>query len=63
MEQMKPPSFFGADYQEATVVRDGNILTSRGPGTAMEFALAIVADLKGKPAADALRKGMLVGAA
>jgi protein deglycase len=53
----------GADYQEATVVRDGNILTSRGPGTAMEFALAIVADLKGKPAADALRKGMLVGAA
>jgi len=50
----------GATYQEAAVVRDGNIITSRGPGTAMEFALQIVADLKGKAAADGLRKGMLV---
>jgi 4-methyl-5(b-hydroxyethyl)-thiazole monophosphate biosynthesis len=53
----------GASYEVAPVVRDGNIITSRGPGTAMEFALAIVADLKGKAAADGLRKGMLVGVA
>jgi protein deglycase len=53
----------GAVYQEAPVVRDGNIITSRGPGTAMEFALQIVSDLKGRTAAESLRKGMLVGAA
>jgi 4-methyl-5(b-hydroxyethyl)-thiazole monophosphate biosynthesis len=53
----------GAAYQEAPVVRDGNIVTSRGPGTAMAFALDIVADLMGKAAADGLRKEMLVGAA
>jgi 4-methyl-5(b-hydroxyethyl)-thiazole monophosphate biosynthesis len=51
----------GAVYQEAPVVCDGNITTSRGPGTAMSFALQIVTDLKGKAAADGLRKGMLVG--
>jgi len=53
----------GALYQQAAVVRDGNIITSRGPGTAMEFSLQIVADLKGRTAADSLRKGMLVGGA
>ncbi len=53
----------GAKYQEAAVVADGNIVTSRGPGTALEFALQIVKDLKGKGASDELRKGMLVGAA
>ena len=42
------------------VVKDGNVLTSRGPGTALEFALAVVADLEGKAAADKLRSGMLV---
>jgi len=52
----------GASYEESQVVRDGNIVTSRGPGTAMEFALALAADLKGKGVADSLRKGMLVGA-
>ncbi len=51
----------GAKYQEAAVVRDGNIITSRGPGTAMEFSLHLAADLMGQPTADQLRKGMLVG--
>ena len=52
----------GASVQSAAVVRDGNIITSRGPGTAMEFALEVAADLAGKPKADEVRKGMLVGA-
>jgi 4-methyl-5(b-hydroxyethyl)-thiazole monophosphate biosynthesis len=50
----------GASYQEAPVVCDGNIITSRGPGTAMEFALRIVRELKGAPVAEELGKGMLV---
>jgi len=50
----------GATVSADRVVKDGNILTSRGPGTALEFALAIVADLEGKAAADKLRSGMLV---
>ena len=50
----------GVLYQESAVVCDGNITTSRGPGTAMAFALQLVTDLKGKEAADNLRKGMLV---
>jgi 4-methyl-5(b-hydroxyethyl)-thiazole monophosphate biosynthesis len=50
----------GARYRTERVVRDGRVLTSRGPGTALEFALAIV-ELLGDPrrAAD-LRHGMLV---
>src|SRR5688572_22711611 len=50
----------GATPSTDRVVKDGNVLTSRGPGTALEFALAIVADLEGKAAADKLRSGMLV---
>jgi 4-methyl-5(b-hydroxyethyl)-thiazole monophosphate biosynthesis len=50
----------GAKYVEERVVRDGNIITSRGPGTALEFALELVAELKGRAAAESLRKGMLV---
>ena len=52
----------GATYREERVVADGNIITSRGPGTALEFALRIVEELKGAVAAEELRTGMLVGA-
>ena len=41
------------------VVIDDNIITSKGPGTAMEFALAIVTYIKGQEASDAVRKGLL----
>lgn len=34
-------------YQEAAVVEDGNIITSRGAGTSIEFALAVVRHLAG----------------
>ena len=41
------------------VVIDGNIITSKGPGTAMEFALALVAYIKDQATADEVRKGLL----
>ncbi len=37
------------------VVVDGNIITSQGPGTAIEFGLKIVEQLQGRGAADKLR--------
>jgi 4-methyl-5(b-hydroxyethyl)-thiazole monophosphate biosynthesis len=42
------------------VVVDNDITTSRGPGTAMNFALNLVEQLKGKTKADSVRKGMLL---
>lgn len=49
-----------ANYREERVVIDGNIITGRGPGVAMEFALNIVEYLlNGKERAE-LEKAMLV---
>ena len=48
------------DYQEETVVVDGNLVTSRGPGTAAYFALAIVGMLVGKKKAAKIEKAMLI---
>lgn len=58
------PSFeerFGPSTTHVTddVVKDGNILTSRGPGTAFAFGLALARELAGDAAADELAKGML----
>ena len=44
----------------APVVRDGALLTSRGPGTALAFALAILDMLGLSARAAELRRGMLV---
>lgn len=46
-------------YQQGAVVRDGNIITSRGPGKAVDFALEIVTVLTGTEAAETLRKNIL----
>lgn len=37
----------GLVYEEAPVVKDGRLITSRGPGTAMDFALALIEELAG----------------
>lgn len=39
-------------YLEKTVVVDGNIITSRGPGTAMDFSLTLIELLLGKEKRD-----------
>jgi 4-methyl-5(b-hydroxyethyl)-thiazole monophosphate biosynthesis len=49
----------GAAYKKEDVVRDGNILSSRGPGTAMEFALALAGLLAGAEAEARLRAELL----
>ena len=41
-------AFPGIDLQTAAVVEDGKLITSRGPGTAMDFALVLVEQLSGK---------------
>ena len=40
------------DYIEEPVVIDGNLVTSRGPGTAMDFALTLIELLVGKSTRD-----------
>ncbi|MDP3920652.1 MAG: DJ-1/PfpI family protein [Candidatus Omnitrophota bacterium] len=44
----------GCRYEQTRVVTDGHIITSRGPGTAMEFALSLVSRLVSKAKADEL---------
>ena len=43
---------------EGKVVVDGKIVTSRGPGTSLDFALELVALLKGRESSESIRKGM-----
>lgn len=49
-----------AAYVENRVVIDGPVITSRGPGTALEFALALVERLGKADQARELQKAMLV---
>jgi protein deglycase len=52
----------GATFVEERVVVDGTVVTSRGPGTAMEFALTLVGLLVGKDKQAELARGMLTRA-
>lgn len=49
----------GAQVVRENVAIDNNFITSRGPGTALDFAYAIVAEIKGREVADKLKKDML----
>lgn len=51
----------GALLMKNCVVVDGNIVTSKGPGTAMEFAVELAAILKGKETAESLMEDLLMG--
>ena len=50
----------GAKATGGKIVIDGNIITSKGPGTSIEFSFALVGILKNKEEAARLRKGMIV---
>ena len=50
----------GAVYVKEGVVVDGNIITGRGPGWAVEFGLAILAHVKGQEVADKVKAGLML---
>lgn len=52
----------GAKHTPERVVVDGKLITSRGPGTALEFSLALVSALVDEKKAGQLREGMIVKA-
>lgn len=54
--ELTTSGFVGA---QQAVVESANVITSRGPGSAICFALAIVKKLKGFEASEKLRSGLL----
>ena len=56
----RPDSYPGHYDADARVVRSGQVFTSKGPGTAFEFALAIVEELCGKETREKVAAPMFV---
>ena len=50
----------GAEYVKEGVVVDGNMITGRGPGWAVEFGLAILAHVKGQETADKVKAALML---
>lgn len=50
--------FEGFEYSTSPVVQDGKIITSRGPGTAMDFALTLIENLVGRDKRDEVEAGL-----
>jgi 4-methyl-5(b-hydroxyethyl)-thiazole monophosphate biosynthesis len=48
----------GLEYLEQPVVTDGRVITSRGPGTALDFALELIERLSGKQKRDEVEAGL-----
>ncbi|HKK96211.1 MAG TPA: DJ-1 family glyoxalase III [Anaerovoracaceae bacterium] len=48
-----------ANYTNVEVVKDNNIITSKGPGTAMQFALEILKELKGNDKYNEVKSSLL----
>jgi 4-methyl-5(b-hydroxyethyl)-thiazole monophosphate biosynthesis len=52
-------AFPNVSFQPQAVVEDGKFITSRGPGTAMDFALLLVERLAGKAKRDEVEAGLV----
>jgi len=50
----------GANLKYDATRKSGNIITGRGPGSAFDFSLTIVSEIKGNDKADQLARAMLV---
>ena len=50
----------GAEYVKEGVVVDGNIITGRGPGWAVDFGLSILSHVKGQEIADKVKAGLML---
>jgi 4-methyl-5(b-hydroxyethyl)-thiazole monophosphate biosynthesis len=46
------------EYREEAVVQDGKVITSRGPGTAMDFTLHLVEQLVGREKRNEVEAGL-----
>ncbi len=51
-------AFEGFENTQQPVVQDGRIITSRGPGTAMDFALTLIENLAGRERRDEVEAGL-----
>ncbi|NLJ90640.1 MAG: DJ-1/PfpI family protein [Clostridiales bacterium] len=49
----------GATFVDSPVVKDDNVITSRGVGTAIDFALEIIKTLKDEKVADEIAKSII----
>ncbi len=56
---LDPAAWPGIRLENRAVVRDGTVLTSRGPGTAMDFALALVEILVGRERRDGVEQALM----
>lgn len=50
----------GGCYSDSPVVSGDRLITSKGPGTTLDFALALVRRIKGPDMEQALREGMVI---
>ena len=56
---LTPEAFPKVTITNAPVEQDGNIITGRGPGTAMDFSLALVEALQGKSVRASVEKALV----
>ncbi|HHH39086.1 MAG TPA: DJ-1/PfpI family protein [Sedimenticola sp.] len=56
LDRMAPPRVKGGLQP---VIRDGRVITSRGPGTAMDFALELIEVLVGRDKRDEVERGLV----
>ena len=51
-------SLVGASYEQARIVKDGNVITAGGVTAGIDFGLSIVAEIVGETAAQAIQLGI-----
>ncbi len=56
LDKMQVPDM---QFIDAPVVKDGQVVTSRGPGTAMDFALELIDTLVGRDTRDTVEAGLV----